>query len=78
MRPVQRGNPGRVTKWLGEEITGRAGNLPTNAGLVLRNALVATELSKPVDWPKTGLEEIKGDLPQADFGTAMDGVSVKT
>jgi hypothetical protein len=34
------------------------------------NALVATELSKFIDWPETGLEEINVDLRSADFRPA--------
>jgi hypothetical protein len=37
------------------------------SGLLSRNALVATELSTSIDWPETGLEEINGDLLEADF-----------
>jgi hypothetical protein len=37
-------------------ITGRIGS---SFGLVLTNALVATELSMFVDWPETGFGEIK-------------------
>jgi hypothetical protein len=28
----------------------------------MRNALVVTELSKFIDWPETGLEEVNCDL----------------
>ena len=34
---------------------------------VLANALTATELSTFIGWPETGLEEIIGDLLEADF-----------
>jgi len=32
---------------------------------------VVTELSKFIDWPETGLEEINRDLPEEDFGTML-------
>jgi len=37
------------------------------SGFVPTNALVVTELSKFIDWPETGFEEINGDVLEADF-----------
>jgi hypothetical protein len=34
------------------------GGIGSSFGLVLTNALVATELSMFVDWPETGFEEV--------------------
>jgi len=31
------------------------------------NGLVVTELSKFIDWPETGFEEINVDVLEADF-----------
>ena len=36
-------------------------------GFVLTNALVSGGGSLFTDWPETGLEEINGDLREADF-----------
>jgi hypothetical protein len=37
---------------------------------VTTNALVVTELSKFIDWPETGSEEIDSDVREADFWPA--------
>ena len=34
------------------------------------NALVVTELIPSIDWPETGLEDINGHVPEADFWPA--------
>ena len=41
--------------------------ISSSVGLVLTNALLATELSTSISWPQTGFGETTGDVPESDF-----------
>jgi hypothetical protein len=41
--------------------------ISSSVGLVLTNALLATELSASISWPQTGFGETTGDVLESDF-----------
>jgi hypothetical protein len=53
---VNEPNRGFASGWFhsSSRITGNPEVIRSSVGLVLRNALVATELSTSIDWPETG------------------------